>query len=122
MSGNGDVSSATAAIHEEQIRTKQILERLFPDAPAGPESYHQWIDHIAAHIEQSLAKNLTNNTKQLNNNCSANNSSELNSTNHVSCSENNSSSPTPEASTDDLIILQLQTTANEYKTIIADMV
>lgn len=130
---NGDVSSSkqiTAAINEEQTRTKEILERLFPDASAGPDSYQEWIEHIAAHIEQYIANNnnLINNTKQLNyNNSSAYNNSESNSTNHINSSENNTSDTKTTASsssTEDLILqnAKLQTTVDQYKTIVADTV
>lgn len=106
-------------IEDEQIRTKQILERLFPDCPTGPTDYHQWIDHIATYIEQRNVAHL----KQQNNN-SANNSSEIISTkNHINNSDMHSDS-TLTAATEDLILqnAKLQATVDEYKTIVAETV
>ncbi|KAJ6635149.1 hypothetical protein Bhyg_13732, partial [Pseudolycoriella hygida] len=104
-------------IEDEQIRTKQILERLFPDCPEGPTDYHQWMDHIATYIEQQNVAHL----KQQNNN-SANSSSEIISTNnHVNNSDTHSDS-TLTAATEDLILqnAKLQATVDEYKTIVAE--
>lgn len=106
-------------IEDEQIRTKQILERLFPDCPTGPTDYHQWIDHIATYIEQRNVAHL----KQQNNN-SANNSSEIISTkNHINNSDMHSDS-TLTAATEDLILqnAKLQATVDEYKTIVGETV
>ncbi|KAG4077356.1 hypothetical protein HA402_009757 [Bradysia odoriphaga] len=102
-------------VEDEQIRTKQILERLFPDCPKGPADYHQWMDHIATYIEQRNVAHL----KQQNNNSA---SSEIISTkNHINNSDTHSDS-TGTAATEDLILqnAKLQATVDEYKTIVAE--
>lgn len=104
-------------IEAEQQRTRQIFERLFPDAPSGPTSYNLWIDHIASYIEQYNAKNKQqqHTVKNANNNSNVNNSD----TNHVNNNSNNDV-----ASTEELILqnAKLQTTVDEYKTIVAETV
>lgn len=123
---------------EDEQRTKQMLERLFPDCPAGPANYSDWVNHMDAYIQKN------NSVIKFNKNNSNSNSEPINSTtnstttttNHVNSTtkiakSNGNVTPTTTAqsdadiaTTEDLILqnAKLQSTVFEYKTIVAETV
>lgn len=124
---------------EDEQRTKQMLERLFPDCPAGPANYSDWVNHMDAYIQKNNSvikfnkNNSNSNSEPIN---STTNSPTTTTTNHVNSTtkiakSNGNVTPTKTAqsdadvaTTEDLILqnAKLQSTVFEYKTIVAETV
>lgn len=118
-------------IAQSLSRTRQVFERLFPTGTSTDIDYEQWLDQVAAHIEQKQRECVTVNSNNVNHK-SSNETHKTASTitNHVnhkpSSNKSNASPPAVKQAThgDDLILenAKLQATVEQYKTIVADTV
>lgn len=104
------------ALTDEQVRTKQILERLFPNAITKSSAhksagnYNDWLTTITAHIENHLQQQQTN----------ANNCNSISKSNGTADGNDDGARQI----TDELILqnAKLKTTVDDYKSIVADTV
>lgn len=102
-------------------RTKQMLERLFPNIPSKADDNDDiWLTNVTKHIEQHIQQQnneILSQNKQLKQQSIENNSHQ----NGNHCSDNG----TTISSSDEELLLQnakLKTTVDEYKTIISETV
>lgn len=130
---NIQLQHAKQHITESLDRTKQVFDRLFPAAASADVDYEQWLDQLAAHIEQKQRETIAvvvNSNNHINHTSQPSHKSTA--TNHVNHKSNSTQSieqqPPPSVKQpkhgDDLILenAKLQATVEQYKTIVADTV
>lgn len=120
---NNHSDALVAILTQEQTRTREILERLFPNAAINTsaqnrnvDDYSEWLNQFTSNIESTL---------QLEN-------SSVHSSNNKTVVKNHRDNGTTDGAVDDSVrqtteelILQnakLKTTVDEYKTIVAETV
>lgn len=113
------------ALTDEQVRTKQILERLFPTAKTSgaaqksTDNYNDWLNAITVHIENYLQQQ-----QQQQQQTNANNCNSISKSNGTADTSGNGNDDGANQITEELILqnAKLKTTVDEYKTIVAETV
>lgn len=124
------LQQAKQHIAQSLNRTKLVFERLFPTTGVSSDSdYDQWLDQVAAHIEQQQREHASMNSNSVNHKSSKPaQMSAATITNHVNHKSNSTQSsgslPAEQHLGNDLILenAKLQATVEQYKTIVADTV
>lgn len=75
--------------NEHILRTKQVLERLFPNVPSTDVDYETWLENLSTYIEQQHQQQQENHVKVNNSNPTASNTTN---NNHQHNGDGNSSS------------------------------
>lgn len=124
---NIKLQQAKQHIAQSLDRTKQVFERLFPTGASKDIDYEQWLDQLAAHIEQKQRESASTNTNNINHSSgNATHKSAVTITNHVNHKSNSTqSNDSPPAKHGDDLILEnakLQATVEQYKVIVTDTV
>lgn len=107
---------ATQLIAAEQAKTKDLLLKHFPDITSPAGDHHSWLDKALDAVKATTTNHLSTNNFN-----SSSNSDKV--ANHVT--NNGNCVATPSNAESEVLLLQnaqLQTTVDEYKTIIADTV
>lgn len=120
--------------NEEILRTKQVLERLFPNVPSDVD-YNSWLTNLSSHIEQQQKHQQQSNqqnclkqksTIESNNhqNGEDDSDSEENITGNGTHHHKQDNGVKVSPSTEELVLqnAQLKSTVDEYKSIVADTV
>lgn len=139
-SSNDSSSSSTSNSNEHILRTKQVLERLFPNVPSTSVDYDEWLTNLASHIEETQQKKQQNcvqtqkpATASSNNHQNGGDDEDVdddegeapgvdNITGNGTHHQGNGTKST--ANTEELILqnAQLKSTVDEYKSIVAETV